>query len=205
MVIPLNIKGNSKFADKEGNILLPGSINSYTYQCDDMDYPPYTELLSMTREYDCTAGYRFTVKWKISAPLPMYSVNPNTSALSRGRFRIRNTSGTSIYYESTITPVSFTDLGDDPATSNTNRMYSIEYTTQWIPFSNFTLDTNPLEHSFWAQTDCEDYPQITDFVTSPALQTVLNPCNRIEPILISDAEYVSGFRVTNGMLQVIII
>lgn len=200
VVIPLNIKGNSKFADKEGNILLPGSINSYTYQCEDMDYPPYTELLSMIREYDCSAGYRFTVKWKISAPLPMYSVNPNTSALSRGRFRIRNTLGAQIYYEPTITPVTFTDLGDDPTTINTNRLYTIEYTTQWIPLSNFTLDTNPLEHSFWAQTDCEDYPQITSFVTSPALETVLNPCNRIEPILISDAEFVSGVRVTNGML-----
>lgn len=201
VIIPLNIKSDSKFADKRDNILQLGSINSYIYQCDDIDYPPYTELISISREYDCTSGFRFTVKWKISASFPLYAVNPNTSSISKGRFRIRNTSVTSLYYEPTITPVTFTDLGDDPATSNTNRLYSIEYTTQWIPFSYFTLDTAPLEHSFFAQTDCEDYPQITSFTTSTALVAVLDPCYRIEPIQISDAEFVSGVRVTNGLLQ----
>ena len=196
----LNIKGSGFYADVNGNKIEPGS-NSYTYQCadaGDIDYYISPVLETLTRERSCSQGFRFKAKWRISVPLPLLATNPNTGALSRGRLRIKNTSGAILFQQASITPVTITDLGDDPATFNTNRLYNVEYTSSWVPFSYFTMDTAPLEHTVWAQTDCEDLPQMTLTVTSPALVSVLDPCNRIEEIGIANATYSGAVYYDNG-------
>lgn len=196
----LNIKGSGFYADVNGNKIEPGS-NSYTYQCadaGDIDYYISPVLETLTRERSCSQGFRFKAKWRISVPLPLLATNPNTGALSRGRLRIKNTSGAILFQQASITPVTITDLGDDPATFNTNRLYNVEYTSSWVPFSLFTMDTAPLEHTVWAQTDCEDLPQMTLTVTSPALVSVLDPCNRIEEIGIANATYSGAVYYDNG-------
>lgn len=197
----LNIKGTSYYADKEGNKIDPATINSYVYQCEEIDYAPTSTLETVTREWSCSQGYRFKVKWKISASLPILATNPFTGAATRGRLRIKNTSGSTLFYQSSVTPVTVTILGDDPNTGNINRLYALEYYTDWVPFSVFTMETAALEHQIFAQTDCIYVPQILNLAYSPPLESVLNPCNRIEEIGINPRELNgSGGYITNGTL-----
>lgn len=196
----LNKKGTTFFADKYGNKIEPSNHNNYTYQCDDIEYAPTSILESVVREWSCSLGYRFKVKWKISASLPILSNNPIYQIPTKGKFKIKSTDGSTIYSENAITAVDITILGDDPSTGNINRFYSLEYYTQWIPFSYFTLDTAPLEHQIFAQTDCIFAPQIFNSNTSPALGSVLDPCNRIDQIAITNAEVFGGVYSVNGTL-----
>ncbi len=149
----LNEKGTTLYLDKYGNKIEPSNQNNYTYQCDDIDFVPTSILESVVREWSCSLGYRFKVKWKISASLPILDPNPIYGFPTKGKFKIKNTSNATIYSENIITPVNITTLGDDPSTGNINRFYSLEYYTQWIPFSYFTMETAPLEHQIFAQTD----------------------------------------------------
>lgn len=197
----LNIKGASYYADKEGNKIDPATINSYVYQCEEIDYAPTSTLETVTREWSCSQGYRFKVKWKISASLPILATNPFTGAATWRRLRIKNTSGSTLFYQSSVTPVTVTILGDDPNTGNINRLYALEYYTDWVPFSVFTMETAALEHQIFAQTDCIYVPQILNLAYSPPLESVLNPCNRIEEIGINPRELNgSGGYITNGTL-----
>lgn len=202
----LNIEGAGHYADANGNRIDPKTDNSFTYHCPDVnngetfDFDIAPVLETITREWSCSQGYRFKMKWKISVPLNISAVNPNTSQLTRGRFRMRNTSGTLIYEQNNIPATSIISLGDDPTTFNINKVWYVEYSTNWIAFSYFTMNTAPLEHYVWAQTDCADVPQRVNSATSPALISVLNACDRIEQIGITNAEISGGTYITNGTL-----
>lgn len=199
VVIPLNIKAETFYVDADGNKINPNETNSYTYQCGSYDYVPAGILVSLTREYQCGSGYRFSAIWNVSAPLLLFTSYNGLD--SKGRIRIRNLAGTTVYYQPTITPVSIIDLGDDPETENINKLYRFEYTTEWIPFSVFTSDIKPIEHTFFASTDCSFLPQVFGTANSPALQSVLNPCNRIDPVAIGRPEMNGSTYNTYGDLN----
>lgn len=188
VIYPINIKGKGYFADFNENKIL--FSNSYTYQCvdpADMDYPFEPSLISIGREYSCTNGYRLTATWNISAPLPFFATSPINGQLSRGRIRIKNTSGTTTYSDLNITAVAITLIGDDPTTGNVNGLWGITYTTGWIPASNFTPGTSVIEHSVVAYTDCADaVSYVTGYINSGYVDVTI-ACNRIDPVAVNAA------------------
>lgn len=202
--IPINKVAETFYSDGEGNRLAENITNRYDYQCvdpSDMDNPPKMTLSGLEREYNCTNGYRFKALWFVSVPLPIYNVSPITLQVSRGRIRIKNTSSTIIYSDLNITSITITDQGDDPTTGNANRLYAVEYTTSWIPFSNFSPATGTIEHSLIVYTDCEDAVALTSAYISGGLSDATNPCQRIDPVFPTNAETSGGTYITNGSLM----
>lgn len=80
--------------------------------CDDGNGDPIygfdeSVLESCTAYYLCGSGYQVTSSWLITTPMPL------TATGSKGRLRLKNSSGTITYTNTNITPVSVAALSDE--------------------------------------------------------------------------------------------
>jgi hypothetical protein len=201
LVFPINKKVPTHFEDKWGNTITGNSAsltNSFVYQClpaDEMDYPPSAGLVQLTRLYDCSYGYQFTITWSINTSINL--ISSSGSSLSRGRLRLKDIYGATINNTS-ITPVTITLTGDDPFT--TNHLYTVSYTTPWLSASLFTPNTVSMEHSLVVYTDCPDAISIvTPYAAASNGLDISTPCNRVDLVPVHNAQIGSGgVYITNG-------
>jgi hypothetical protein len=221
IIFPINQKVPMHFEDENGRVVnssspVQGQGNNFTYQCvspEEMDHPTSATLISTSRFYDCSVGYRFVLTWRISTSVNLTSSNAGGTMFTRGRIRIKDIFGATLYSNTNITPATITLIGDDGSTGNANHIYQVSYTTAWLPFSYFTPNTTVFEHSILAYTDCiyetEDengdptniaLSIVSAYASSGLGLDASTPCNRVDPVAVNNAQtgtnngLVTGFR-----------
>lgn len=206
IVVPVGEKVDGFFADLNyTRIVPPGEINAEArkYECADpfdMIYPPSSTLISYSYEYDCNQGYKFTFKWQVSISVNLLATGPG-SAVSKGRVRVIG-NGFPVYSDLNLTPITITDLGDDPNTLNDNILYEIIYETDWIISAYFgdVVAPTTFQTSFAAYTDCVDMPTyVTGYKTVTFDGT--KACTRIDPLQVLPAEVNNGNYTVNGLIM----
>ncbi len=141
--------------DKEINSL-SGKFAALSAVCDmeDDDFVNNSFTLETQKiGFDCSVGYSVEVTYLLSTGFIPASINPgNPAQLSRGRFRLKNASGSVIYTNGSITPVTITPIGPDPANAD-KTLYRIVYKASGIA-SNL-IETSVIgEHRPVIYTDC---------------------------------------------------
>lgn len=180
------------------------NIQARKYECADpfdMIYPPSSTLISYSYEYDCNEGYRFAFKWQVSISVNLL-VNGPGSSLSKERVRVIG-SGVPVYSDLNLTPITITDLGDDPSTLNDNILYEVVYETDWIDngYLGDVFSPTSIQTSFAAYTDCVDMPTYVTGYKSVSFDGTKG-CTRIDPIGIYNAEKDNnGNYIANGTVM----
>lgn len=204
VIIPMNEKVPASFYDTAGNIITGKTkavpITLSVEQCSFLapqDYPATETISSIAQNYDCNNGYSYTVTWTISMPVVAELVSPfSSTAFSGGGVKVTNIFGTNTYLNTTIAPT-ITYLGDDPSTSNENKLYSVVYTTPFIPFSDFAASQAAvLRFSILIYTDCLYSAYVQTSWSSGTLSSptsTSNPCNRIDPIASIGSDELIGY------------
>lgn len=134
-------------------------------------------------------GTKVTVTWNLSVPYIVLNANPaNATQLSKGRMRFLSSSGTLLYNNINITPVSITSLGTDPSCSN-NSLFRVTYSLSNV-MDSYLGNGNKLECSLFMYTNCTGLApsyvtQWTQAVVFPATGTYAAPCSRIDKLWIN--------------------
>lgn len=140
------------------------------------------ELVSIERRFICGSGYLLTINWEVSTVFDLVNANPNNgSQLSRGRIRLKNSGGTTVFQDLNITPVSITSLGTDPNNS-AKTIYSISFTTPYISQSLMNQAAT-LDNSYFIYSDCDDtYAISTSYISvySTNISDITDPCQRLD-------------------------
>lgn len=206
IVVPVNEKVDGFFADLNYNRITPTreiNAGARKYECADpfdMIYPPSSTLVSYAYEYDCNDGYKFTFKWQVSISVNLLATGPG-SALSKGRVRVIG-SGVPVYSDLNLTPITITDLGDDPNTLNDNILYEIVYETDWIHsgYLGDVFSPKTIQTSFASYTDCIDMPTYVTGYKSVTFDGT-KACTRIDPLQVLPAEVYNGIYSSYGMIM----
>lgn len=159
-----NVKINQSYplfiGDAEGN-KITSATGREMLQCVDPFDPEYlgneSVLTDIDIMYDCDPTLDLVVKlvlhWKVSTSVSILGANPNNpSQLSRGRLRLKNSSGVYHYTNLTITPVTIGTPVPDPANAN-KQIYDLSYNLT-IPFTDWNAATN-IEHWIILYTNCD--------------------------------------------------
>lgn len=133
-------------------------------------------------------GTQVKVTWDVSVPYTVLTASQsNSSLLSKGRIRFKNSSGTVLISYLNITPISITPLGINP-TCSFDKDFRVTYTLNNVPDS-YLGNSNTLECQLFTYTNCSLLPQkLTTWlqgVTLSASNTSALPCNRIDKLWIN--------------------
>ncbi len=125
--------------------------------CDDGNGDPIfgfdeSVLESCSAYYLCGSGYQVTSSWLITTPMPL------TATGSKGRIRLKNSSGTITYTNTNITPVSLTALSQTNSNFPGDVVYRVTYTSAFIDQTTFQGAVN-LENGALVATSCSQGPQ----------------------------------------------
>lgn len=189
ITLPINKKTKGFVVDANGNVVAPKSQTSsrtFTNQeyCDDPGSaePDDVELVSIESRFICGSGYLLTVNWQVSTVFTLVNANPNNgSQLSKGRIRLKDGSGTTIYQNLPLTPITITSLGTDPNNSE-KTIYNISFTTPYLSQSLIN-QTAYLDNSYFIYSDCSDtYAVSTGYISSYSfdISVINDPCQRID-------------------------
>ena len=198
IIMPINEKVQGHWEDGNGSIITsPRVINNNAdrvYECAsaaDVTYPPGASIVSIGQDYDCNQGYKFTFTYNISISVNLLnSFNcSGTLNTSKARVRVRNIQGVFTYTDLSLIPSSIINIGDDLSTGNSNVIFKVVFTSQWIPFSNFTASSSAvILSSVVMATDCCLLPIFaTAYSQGNVTPNTSNPCTRIDPIAITNA------------------
>lgn len=191
----LNLPGRGYYSDENGNQIDLNTIkqqrSSYTCPPPDDDYFS-TELISITSQYTCGQGYEITVKYYISVLYNLVASNPNNSSqLSKGKLRLKNSSGT-VIYNNTNVPISSSNienLGMDPSDINLTK-FRITFTTPYIADVTYG-NSSVAEPAAFIYTDCSNVPSISlPYSSSQSVSTTGNytlPCTRYDKVYYNPA------------------
>lgn len=190
----VNLPGKGFYADLSGNkVTINNAAGSNTnstdaFSCIDPADSEFTaDLVSITREYTCNVGYRFVVQYRLETEIePLYQ--NSSSQVSRGRIRLRNSSGGTVYTTptTTINPlISIQDNGVIGQNNNGDDIHEVvvTYRSEIISEATYNLSAS-VQSSLNAYTDCTLYPQL--IVPFSTQQQVLGsqhdalPCTRID-------------------------
>lgn len=151
----INKKSPAIFIDEQGNERNFSSLRLLTIPCDaeEEDFLDNTFThLYQTVWYACGEDYKLTVEYILSTAFTPAAANPsNPSQLSRGWFRIVDpVSGSTIYSNNSVTPLSITPIGTDPLNSD-KQLYRISYTvtglTETIMTTSGVFQNRPIIYS----------------------------------------------------------
>ena len=203
------------YGDKFGNertiyLNQSGSTNSFgpcdgLYNCTntpDPDDPGTLESPDINLTYGTRVKYcgnaannsDVTVQYEMSVPYNILSANPNNSnQLSRGKIKFINTQNQTVASYTNITPVTITNLGNDPDCSN-RTIFRYEFSLTNLSNGLFE-DGNKMQSNFLYYTDCGIVNNVTggyeDAIEYTYSGSVGAPCTRTDIIYIS-IPYTSG-------------
>ena len=206
-VIALNEKLKSNWLDLNGREITRLSLTTpnRVYECAslvDVSNPPTSVLASVGSYYDCTLGTRYTFTYIISSPVGLVTTSPfGSTPVSKGSVKVRNLQDVITYQNLSITPVTITLLGDDPATSNENALYQVKFTSPWIAATYTNLAY--ISGSVAVYTDCEDLPSIATSYNNMLINpSAAEPLSRVDPVWYLDATLNAGGTeaLTKGIL-----
>lgn len=158
ITIPINETIKGFVTDQNGNPIDVSKSNHRSTDpnlCDDPSNINVTAtLVSLSKSFTCNVGYKVNAVWELSTNVDMLlATNPlNSSQLSKGRLQLKNSSGTVIYSQLSITPVSITDLGADPNVSG-NKIFRVTYSSANISTSTMN-SAYTMANSCFIYTDC---------------------------------------------------
>lgn len=200
VILPVNEKVQGHWEDAQGNTITTNNVrneNARVYECapaSDVMYPPGATLVSIGQDYDCNQGYKLTFTYEVSISVNLVSTFNCTASggvvsTSKGRVRIRNIFNVYTYTDLAIAPTSITNIGEDLSTGNSNVIFRVIYTTQWIPFSLFAAsEAASVLSSISMATDCCQLPTfVTTYSSGTISPNTSNPYTRIDPIAITNA------------------
>jgi hypothetical protein len=200
IVYPVNTVADFLITDKDGNEVIvrkKRDINGRVLtSCSNMNcaqaegigdpsglQPDYT--LNNAEVYaGCGTANGTTVKvtWDLSVP---YTVYATSGALtSKGRIRFLNSTGTVLYSNIAITPITVTALGADPNCS-AHLKFRVTYSLSNV-LDSYLGNNNRMECALLIYTNCSFFPTVitawTPTITFPASSTYALPCNRIDKL-----------------------
>lgn len=205
-VIAVNEKVKSNWQDLNGREITKLSLTTpnRVYECAslvDVSNPPTGVLVSIGSYYDCTLGSMYTFTYNISSPVGLVTTSPfGSNPVSKGRVRVRNSQNVVTYQNLSITPVTITLLGDDPATGNANALYEVKFTSPWIAATYTNLAY--ISGSVAVYTDCEDLPSFATSYNNMLINpNVAEPLSRVDPVWYLDATLdANGVLLTKAIL-----
>jgi hypothetical protein len=120
----------------------------------------------------------------------LVAANPNNSSqLSRGRLRLKNSSGTVIFSNTNIPLSSIENLGADPYDASLTR-FRITFTTPFIDNTTYNSSATA-EPAAFIYTDCSNVPSVTvPYSSQQATSTTANyttPCTRYDKVYYNPA------------------
>lgn len=189
ITLPVNKKAKGFVVDANGNVIV-SKLQKYSRTLTNQEYcddpssaePDDVDLVSIESRFICGSGYLLTINWKISTVFTFVNTNPNNSSqLSKGRLRLKNGSGTTIYQNLSITPIAITSLGTDPNNSE-KTIYNVSFTTPYLSQSLIN-QTAYLDNSYFIYSDCSDtYAVSTGYISSYSFDVsdISDPCQRID-------------------------
>ena len=131
--------------------------------------------------YVCGQDLRLTVEYELSTAFTPALVNPaNASQVSRGRYRVRDIGGTTIYSNSSITPITITYKGPDAGYPDKS-VYKISYTITGL---DPTIMTAPIimENRPIIYTDCPEVITTPGSWEGITTGSVTDACSKIDLI-----------------------
>lgn len=168
-VYPINELIPLQLINSSGEFTTQAAIKSAklnaTYLC---DYPgglvDVNALLeSISRDFECGNGYKFSVTYQISAPFHIVASNPYVPTIvSKALIRIKSTpfgDGSSVVYTEDNIPAVITPLGDDPGNTN-NFLFRVTFTTSYVPSPIVHDNARYIEPLVTIATDCDLYPAL---------------------------------------------
>lgn len=193
---PVYLSGKGFYSDISGNkVMVDENVNlergiAEKSTCPELGDAEFSqEFVSIKREFTCSQGYRFEIKYKVRTEFyPLESIH--SAQFSFGRIRLKNSSGTVTY----ITPndkrnkvmsiknngvVAINSLGEDL------NEFEIIYRTEYISQAVFSAAA-AIEPMLFLYTDCLNYPTMT-IAFSPQQSSVgvghnALPCLRVDKI-----------------------
>lgn len=197
----VNGKGKGMYTDVNGNPINWTTARISEFACydpaDDVDgdLAPNLTLNSVEVKYGCSAGYNVAANWRISVPYHLVNANPNNSSqLSRGRVRLKNSSGTFYHTQGTITPVTLTLTGTENINGVDRYVYNVKYESANISATTFSTAVLVQVAGFF-YTDCPDVPTVTIAYSdtySADVSSNNNICKRTDRIYVAPAMFSNG-------------
>ncbi len=192
-----NVKVASYAVDQNENRLSAKDLKSHKNtrlfsSCVDVNGDPIfgfdeTVLESCTAYYQCGSGYQITTSWLLTTPLPL------TTTGTKGKIRLKNTSGTITYTNLNITPVTITALSQTNLNFPADIVYRVTFISPYIEEATFQ-GAVILENAALLATTCSQGPQAISYLSSYVLYigTIFtSPCLRVDLVSINPPS--SGF------------
>jgi hypothetical protein len=191
--VPVNQKIETFYADGAGERISTellrqrssgaNSRTSSIISACDYSNIPVAVLNTYAISINCAQDFQITWNYTISTNNNLVLTNSTVpTAQTKGSVRVTNTSGSTIYTETTLN-ASMVDLGAD----NTNpgyELYSVTFTSSPITISNFS-SSNTIRLGGIVVTDCPDVEPVSlalqPFALNGANGAATNPCFRIDP------------------------